>query len=48
MKAIYQEASEGKLLKNGNLFCRAVWRDENDTDWQEVDDIGQLNPAEYE
>jgi hypothetical protein len=41
-----QTASEGKLLTNGDTFATVVYLGEGASEWDEVDDTGQLNPVE--
>jgi hypothetical protein len=41
-----QTASEGKLLTNGDTFATVVYLGEGASEWEEVDDIGQLKPVE--
>ena len=38
-----QRPDEGKLLTNGELFSKLVYLGDGAADWQEVDDIGQLD-----
>jgi hypothetical protein len=39
-----QTPDEGKLLTNGEVFSRLVYLGEGASEWEEVDDTGQLNP----
>jgi hypothetical protein len=40
---IVQQATEGKILTFDGGFAHKVFRPDNSQEWEEVDDIGQLD-----
>jgi len=43
-----QVARDGYLLTNGEVFSKEVYLGEGATEWQEVEDTGQMNTEQGE